>query len=354
MNSIFFGVSDIGISTVVQQAAFGQLIIQGGFYFLAEEGTRIDWWVITRDTIFLVIYLVVITLQLASNNITITNALILVVLYAIHIILMKFNATYEVAIKKNVARSMEIKELTSMANSQIDVFHRNLNSRALTIETLKKLDYKVDDKYIVFEDNQRKRIKDPIVVIVDEEIPFSMMDDRGFIARMLWKKAAIKIIIRIQAYKFFEKVRRNIKSKVDIYRILPYLNDDKGDNSMAGLESNRHLEGEMALYPRNDENFGKGSKKFGSMASRGKANRSANVSMGAVGKSVSQEDEGGEDGEEEESVSTSRVSNGTVGGSSSVYDIINKAVNKDKYSIAWPKGWKNRLFYLFKMPLTHT
>jgi hypothetical protein len=36
MNSIFFGVSDIGISTVVQQAAFSQLVIQGGFYFLAE------------------------------------------------------------------------------------------------------------------------------------------------------------------------------------------------------------------------------------------------------------------------------------------------------------------------------
>lgn len=201
--------------------------------------------------------------------------------------MMKYNSTYEVAIKKNVARSMEIKELTSMANSQIDVFHRNLNSRALTIETLKKLDYKVDDKYIVFEDNQRKRIKDPIVVIVDEEIPFSMMDDRGFIARMLWKKAAIKIIIRIQAYKFFEKVRRNIKSKVDIYRILPYLNDEKGDNSMAGLESNRQLEGEMSLYPRNDENFGKGGKKFGSMMGKAKANRSANASVGADGKSVS-------------------------------------------------------------------
>jgi hypothetical protein len=144
-----------------------------------------------------VIYLVVITLQISSNNITISNAIILVVLYAVHITMMKFNSTYEVAIKKNVARSMEIKELTSTANKQIDVFHRNLNSRALTIETLKKLDYKVEDKYIVFEDNQRKRIKDPIVVIVDEEIPFSMMDDRGFIARMLWKKAAIKIIIRI-------------------------------------------------------------------------------------------------------------------------------------------------------------
>jgi len=93
------------------------LIIQGGFYFLAEEGTRIDWWVITRDTIFLVIYLVVITLQLASNNITISNAAILVVLYIVHILLMKFNTIYEVAIKKNVARSLEIKELTSMASS---------------------------------------------------------------------------------------------------------------------------------------------------------------------------------------------------------------------------------------------
>lgn len=84
---------------------------------MADEGTRIDWWVITRDTIFLVIYLVVITLQISSNNITISNAIILVVLYGIHILMMKFNSTYEVAIKKNVARSMEIKELTSMANN---------------------------------------------------------------------------------------------------------------------------------------------------------------------------------------------------------------------------------------------
>ncbi len=107
------------------------------------------------------------------------------------------------------------------------------------------------------------------MVIVDEEIPFSMMDDRGFIARMLWKKAAIKIIIRIQAYKFFEKVRRNMRSKVDIYRILPYLNDEKGENSMVGLDSNRHLDGELPAYPRNDENFGKGGKKFGSMMGKG-------------------------------------------------------------------------------------
>ena len=84
-----------------------------------------------------------------------------------------------------------------------------------------------------------------------------------------------------------------------------------------------------------------------------RANKSANVSIGAGGKSISQEDEEVE-GEEEDSGSTSRVSGGGSSSNANVYDIINKALNKDKYSIAWPKGWKNRLAYLVKMPLTHS
>ena len=62
------------------------------------------------------------------------------VLYFVHILLMKFNTLYEVAIKKNVARGMEIKELTYVANTNIDHFHRNLNSRSITIEMLKILE----------------------------------------------------------------------------------------------------------------------------------------------------------------------------------------------------------------------
>lgn len=69
MNSIFFGVSDIGISTICQQCAFYTFIIQGAFYLFAKVGTRIDWWIITRDTIFIIVYLVVITVFLSSNDI---------------------------------------------------------------------------------------------------------------------------------------------------------------------------------------------------------------------------------------------------------------------------------------------
>lgn len=117
---------------------------------IAESGTRIDWWVITRDTLFFIIYLIVITIFLSANSITITNAIILILIYIVHVFAMKWNIIYEVAIKKNVARFLEIKELTRIAKTDIDFFHKNLNSRCLTIEILSKLEYQVEDKYIVF------------------------------------------------------------------------------------------------------------------------------------------------------------------------------------------------------------
>ena len=165
---------------------------------IAEAGTRIDWWIITRDSIFIIIYLIVITIFLNGNDIAIWMAVILLVLYLVHILLMKFNHIYEVAIKKAVARSMEIRELTRIAHKDISHFHKNLNStRTITIEMLKQIDYRVEEKYIIFDPFNRKKIKDPCVVIKDDRIPFSQLDNRGYVSKMMWKKAAIKIIIRL-------------------------------------------------------------------------------------------------------------------------------------------------------------
>lgn len=91
MNSIFFGVSDIGISTVVQQAAFQSLIIQGTFYLIVEEGTLVDWWIITRETVYLLIYLIIMSVFLYGNEVEMWKAQILFVLYICHIILMKYS-----------------------------------------------------------------------------------------------------------------------------------------------------------------------------------------------------------------------------------------------------------------------
>lgn len=78
---------------------------------IAEVDTRVDWWIISRDTIFIVIYLVVLTIFLIGNYVQLYKAIVLLFLYVVHIFLMKFNYLYEIAIKKSVARNMEIKEL---------------------------------------------------------------------------------------------------------------------------------------------------------------------------------------------------------------------------------------------------
>ena len=115
LNSIFFGVSDIGISTVVQQTAYTSLIIQGYFYLHATPDTRVDWWIILRDTIFIVIYISLLSVFLYGNLVKSWQAITMFGLYFVHILLMKYNHIYEVAIKKSVARRMEIAKLKKMA-----------------------------------------------------------------------------------------------------------------------------------------------------------------------------------------------------------------------------------------------
>lgn len=118
VNSIFFGVSDIGISTVVQQAAFYGLINQGMFYLIVQEGTLIDWWIVSRETAFFLLYLAVMSFLLYGNQVELTGAVILLLLYVVHIFLMKYSSKYEVVIKKLLAQKLEISELNRMANNQ--------------------------------------------------------------------------------------------------------------------------------------------------------------------------------------------------------------------------------------------
>ena len=79
---------------------------------------------------------------------------------------------------------------------------------------------------------------------------------------------------------------------------------------MRGFESNRYLEGEQPLFPRNEENFGKAgsnSRKFNSLMAKLKVNKSgqANVSDKMSQSQI-------EEGEEEDEMSQSRISGGGV------------------------------------------
>ena len=144
INSILFGVSDIGIQTAVQQSAFSALIITGYFYRLTPPDTRIDWWISTRDATLFLMYLAVQSYFMASGGLKIADhaIYILIVIYIIHVILMKLNHHYEVALKKSVANIFEVRELKRLAEEDIGHFHYNLDSRTPCIELLNKIRFK--------------------------------------------------------------------------------------------------------------------------------------------------------------------------------------------------------------------
>lgn len=165
MNSIIFGVSDIGISTVVQQSAFYQLVLQGIFYLIVAEGTLIDWWIITRDTILFLCYNTLMMFFLWGNHIDQSKAFALVGVYILHIFLMKFSSKYEISIKHSLANRLEVNELNKIAANNIATFHRTLKTQAVSIEMLNKINFKFTDGYIVFEESNIKRKITPISMI---------------------------------------------------------------------------------------------------------------------------------------------------------------------------------------------
>ena len=142
LNSILFGVSDIGIQTAVQQSAFSALIIMGIFYRLAPEDTRIDWWISTRDSLLFIVYLCVQSYFLFGNKIETYAIYVLLVIYMIHVILMKLNHPVEVMIKKSVANYFEVRELHRLADENIQHFHHNLDGRSPCLELLNKIKFK--------------------------------------------------------------------------------------------------------------------------------------------------------------------------------------------------------------------
>ena len=82
---------DIGIQTAVQQCAFSSLIIQGYFYKLAMPKTRIDWWITSRDSVLYILYLSMQSYFLYGNDIQSWASYVLLAVYIIHVVLMKYN-----------------------------------------------------------------------------------------------------------------------------------------------------------------------------------------------------------------------------------------------------------------------
>ena len=323
MNSIFFNVSDIGIYTVVGETAFYAMIIQGGFYIVADVGTRIDWWIITRETIFLLFYLGWFTGFLIGNSIELWKALVLLLFYIIHIIMMVLNSYYEVAIKKAVARHYEIRDLKKDIRKNPKEYHQTNMSktRMVTLEMLKGIKLRLHDKYIVHDGQYREK------AITKYYNMYNGGDEAGNFQRL-----ASKVILLLQAYYLAKKVERSKRCKINLGKFIKFYEEEY---QMSESESMRPDE----LESLEDK----------SVQSRPKMIVSESGNIGAIGGKQEQNDSNNQAEKEFDEFEDDVSSND--GAEKTIYDMINERVNK-KVSLKWPKGFKNRVSYILFAPLT--
>jgi Ca2+/Na+ antiporter len=199
-------------------------------------GTLIDWWIITRETVFILLYLIVLSIFLYGNKVEMYKALVLLVLYVAHIFLMKFSSKYEVAIKQALANKLEIKTLSKIAKQDITRFHMNLKTEAISIEMLNKVHFTLRGEYIVFKDSLiRKKLKLSNSIKSGEE-KYADKSDKTLMARKMWKEAVSMIIIKLQAYRHNLQIQRTQQCKQRLDKMLPMLEckELEDDNKIFG------------------------------------------------------------------------------------------------------------------------
>jgi len=83
------------------------------------------------------------------------------------------------------------------------------------------MEFSVINGYIVFANTKIQYKLQPIVCVKLGEEQFAEKDDRQLMARLNFKRAVTKIIVKLQAYKFNMYILRTQACKQNIKKLLP-------------------------------------------------------------------------------------------------------------------------------------
>ena len=117
---------------------------------LAGKLGRIDWYTFLRDTFTLCVVLLSISLLLINHAIVFWNALIMLFIYIIYTLVMKFNKSLERFLRKKVELREKFKLPKRLQGEELHQMHFNPRGRRFSISQLKFEDYQIIDGNIIF------------------------------------------------------------------------------------------------------------------------------------------------------------------------------------------------------------
>jgi len=102
---VFVAFSDVGIGTIVGSAVFNILFVIGMCALFSKTVLHLTWWPLFRDCTFYSISLITLILFFVDNYIMWWEALLLLALYCLYVIFMKFNEQAERGIKRLLSKN---------------------------------------------------------------------------------------------------------------------------------------------------------------------------------------------------------------------------------------------------------
>ncbi|XP_016084562.1 sodium/potassium/calcium exchanger 4-like [Sinocyclocheilus grahami] len=92
---VFITHGDVGVGTIVGSAVFNILCIIGVCGIFAGQVVLLTWWAVFRDSFFYILSVVALIVFIYDDKIVWWESLVLVVMYAVYILIMKFNASLQ-------------------------------------------------------------------------------------------------------------------------------------------------------------------------------------------------------------------------------------------------------------------
>ncbi|XP_069028000.1 sodium/potassium/calcium exchanger 3-like isoform X1 [Embiotoca jacksoni] len=102
---VFITKGDVGVGTIVGSAVFNILVIIGICGIFSGQPISLSWWPLFRDSVFYILSIVVLILVIYDDKVLWWEAIILISMYGIYIIIMKFNRCLRCLVERHCSRA---------------------------------------------------------------------------------------------------------------------------------------------------------------------------------------------------------------------------------------------------------
>ncbi|XP_060079582.1 sodium/potassium/calcium exchanger 4-like [Ylistrum balloti] len=104
---VFITKGDVGIGTIVGSAVFNILFVIGVCGVLVGEVITLSWWSLCRDSVYYSFAVVVLIMVVCDGVVTWYESLIMLVLYVLYIVIMRFNIHIQAWVTKKLDRIVQ-------------------------------------------------------------------------------------------------------------------------------------------------------------------------------------------------------------------------------------------------------